>query len=115
MNVFIVANAVLVGLTLVVILFAKQAVTESRKATKAARDTASALENLLAVAQDTAASSESAAVAARETVSAARAARTADERDRKVQRLRHIADDTEGHPERAAVLHPDVSADCRPG
>jgi len=52
MNVFIiVANAILVGFTLVVILFAKQTVTESRKTTKAARDTVLALETLLTVAR----------------------------------------------------------------
>ncbi len=104
MNVFIiVANAILVGFTLVVILFAKQTVTESRKTTKAARDTVLALETLLTVARDTAASSESAAVAARETVSTARAARAADERDRKVQRLRHIAELVERVFEKAAA------------
>ncbi len=103
MNVFIiVANAILVGLTLVVILSAKQTVTESRNTTKAARDTASALEPLLTVARDTATSSESAAVAARETVSAARAAA---ERDRKAQRLRHIAKLVEQIFEKAAAAH----------
>jgi hypothetical protein len=104
MNVFIIAaNAVLISLTLVVIVFAKQTVTESRKATQAARDTASALENLLAVAQATAASSESAARAARETVDAAREARVAEERDRKVQRLRQIAELVERIFEQAAA------------
>jgi hypothetical protein len=104
MNVFIVvANAVLAVLTLVVILFAKQTVTESRKTTKAARDTASALEALLTVARDTAASSEYAAVAARETVSAAAAARAADERDRRARRLRHIAELVEQIFEKAAA------------
>jgi hypothetical protein len=104
MNVFIiVANAALIVLTLVVIVFAKQTVTESRKATTAARNTVSALENLLTVARDTAASSESAAVAARQTVEAAGAARAADERDRKVQRLWHIAELVERIFERAAA------------
>jgi hypothetical protein len=104
MNVFIiVANAILVGLTLVVILFAKQTVTESRSTTKAARDTATALEALLTVARETATSSESAAVAARETVSAATAARAAAERDRKAQRLRHIAKLVEQIFEKAAA------------
>ena len=104
MNVFIIAaNAVLVALTLFVIVFARQTVMESRKATKAAQDTVSALENLLGVARDTAASSEAAAVAARETVEAARGARAADERDRKVQRLRQIAELVERIFERAAA------------
>ena len=104
MNVFIiVANAILVGLTLVVILFAKQTVTESRNTTKAARDTASVLEALLTVARDTATSSESAAVAARERVSAAAAARAADERDRKAHRLRHTAELIEQIFEKAAA------------
>jgi hypothetical protein len=104
MNVFIiVANAILIMLTLVVIVFAKQTVSESRNATKAERDTVSALEGLLAIAQDTAASSRAAAVAARETVEAARAARTADEHDRKVQRLRQIAELVERIFENAAA------------
>ncbi len=104
MNVFIiVANAILVGLTLVVILFAKQTVTERRNTTKAARDTTSAPEALLTVARDTATSSGSAAVAARETVSASTAARAAAERDRKAQRLRHIAELVEQIFEKAAA------------
>jgi len=104
MNVFIiVANAVLIALTLAVIVFAKLTVTESRKATTAVRDTVSALENLLSVAQDTTASSESAAVAARQTVEAARAARAADEHDRRVQRLRQIAELVERIFEKAAA------------
>jgi hypothetical protein len=104
MNVFIiVANAILIALTLAVIVFAKQTVTESRKATRAARDTVSALENLLAVALHTAASSEAAAKAARETVQAATAGRAADERDRKVRRLRQIAELVERIFEKAAA------------
>jgi hypothetical protein len=59
-----VANAVLIALTLLVIVFAKQTVTESRNATTAMRNTVSALESLLVVARDTAASSEAAAAAA---------------------------------------------------
>lgn len=90
MNVFIiVANAILIALTLAVIVFAKQTVTESRKATSAARDTA--------------ASSEAAATAARETVQAATAGRAADERDHKVRRLRQIAELVERIFEKAAA------------
>src|SRR5262249_27181780 len=104
MNVFIIiANAILIVLTLVVIMVAKQTVAESRNATDAARDTVPALKNPLAVGRDTAASSEAAVVAARETATAARAARTADERDRKVQRLRRIAELVERIFEKAAA------------
>ena len=116
MNVFIHRGErhVLVGLTLVVILFAKQTwVTESRNTTKAARDTASVLEALLTVARDTATSSESAAVAARERVSAAAAARAADERDRKAHRLRHTAELIEQIFEKGSG--PQMGAPGRPG
>jgi pyruvate/2-oxoglutarate dehydrogenase complex dihydrolipoamide acyltransferase (E2) component len=105
MDVFgFVVNVVLVGLTALVILFARQTVTESRKATKAAQDTVTAVGDLLAVARSTAAASEAAATAARQTVAAAqelvtatgqmiqvaRAARAADERDRQVRQVRGI-------------------------
>jgi hypothetical protein len=104
MNVFIiVANAVLVALTLVVIVFARQTVTESRKVTESAQETVTALKNLLAVGRDTAGSSEKAAVAARETVEAAMVARAADEHDRRVQRLRRIAELVERIFEQAAA------------
>jgi hypothetical protein len=60
MDVFgIVVNVVLVGLTVAVIVFAKQTVTESRKATEAARETVAKVGELLAVARETAAASAS--------------------------------------------------------
>jgi len=86
----IVINVVLVVATLVVIWFARQTVTESRKATEAASDTVGAVRDLLTVAQGTAASSEAAAEAARQTVETARAAHQVDERDRLVRQLRDI-------------------------
>ena len=104
MNVFIiVANAVLIGLTLVVIVFARQTVAESRKPPRQCRTRPQCSGSLLTLARDTAASSEAAAVAARETVEAARTARAADERDRKVQRLRQIAELVERIFEKAAA------------
>jgi hypothetical protein len=57
----IVINAALLVLTAVVVLFARQTVTESRKATNAAQDTVSAVAKLLAAA-------EASAQAARETI-----------------------------------------------
>src|SRR5260221_14334313 len=78
----IVINVVLVVATLVVICFAWQTVTESRKATKTASDTVTRLGDLLTVAHGTAEPSEAAAEAARQTVETARAAHQADERDR---------------------------------
>jgi hypothetical protein len=67
-------------------------VEESRKATKAAQETVTAVEALPGVAQDTATSSQAAANAARQTVETATAAHRADERDRSVRRLREIAE-----------------------
>jgi hypothetical protein len=104
MSVFnVVINVVLVGTTLVVIWYARETVGESRKATKAARDTVAAVEALLAVVRDTATSSQGAADAARQTVEAARAAHEADERDRKVRRLREIGELVERTFEKAAA------------
>jgi hypothetical protein len=118
-----VVNAVLVVLTLAVILFAKQAVTESRKATKAAQDTVSAVKDLLSVSRTMALSADQSAEAAsrtvraseelvehtRETLDIARVARMADEHNRQVRRLWDIAEVVERAFEKAAA-----EADYRP-
>jgi len=92
-----VINCVLVVLTFAVVWFAWQTVRESRKATKAAGDTVTAVGKLLAVAQETAESSAASVEAARqtveiarETVEIARAARQADEHHRQVEQLREV-------------------------
>lgn len=85
-----VINCVLLVLTFAVVWFAWQTVKEGRKATTAARDTVSAVENLLTAAQETAASSAASVEAARQTVEIAQAARQADERHRQLERLREV-------------------------
>ncbi len=99
----IVINVVLVVATLVVICFAWQTVTESRKATKTASDTVTRLGDLLTVAHGTAEPSEAAAEAARQTVETARAAHQADERDRLVRQLRDIGQLVESAGYKAAA------------
>ena len=104
MNVFnVIINVALVVTTLAVIWYARQTVEESRKATKAAQETVTAVEALLGVAQDTAASSQAAANAARQTVETATAAHRADERGRSVPRLREIGELVERTFEKAAA------------
>lgn len=104
MTVFnVVINVALVVTTLVVIWYARETVKESRKATKAAQDTVTAMQTLLATARDTATSSQAAAVAAQQTVEAAVSAHDADERDRMVRRLREIAELVERTFEKAAA------------
>jgi hypothetical protein len=102
MNTFIVvANLVLVAMTLVVIWYARATVIEGRRATAAAETTVTkageivnAVRDLVAVASETAATSEAAAEASRQAVQAskellvhARATYEADERHRLRQQL----------------------------
>jgi hypothetical protein len=110
-----IVNCVLLVLTAAVVVYAARTIAESKRTTKAARDTVTELKNLqtaskdaaaaaresaqqtitalgdlLAVARDTAAASAAAGQAARETVEVAHAARAADERYRQLEQLREI-------------------------
>jgi Tfp pilus assembly protein PilX len=106
MNAFlVVVNVVLLVLTLIVILYARATVNESRRATGAAEETVTkageivgAVRDLLVVARDTASSSETAAVASgqavevsRELITQTRAAYEADQLHRRLGRLRAVA------------------------
>jgi len=124
MTVFtIVINVVLVAATLVVIWYAKNTVTESRKATDAARATVAAVEALQKVAKAQLSAADAAAQAAENAVTslddvssrllevaqlthaaveAAKAAHEADERDREIRRLREIGELVERIFEKAA-------------
>lgn len=113
----LVINVTLVALTLIVIWYARGAVTESRRATEAAKETITAIESLLGVARDQAFSAAEAARATSETVNAVedvvRAAREtvdiaglshlADERDREIRRVRDIGELVERIFEKAAA------------